>query len=234
MEPIIAKSREELFAILKSIDISVPLRTEGRTTEHCEKWSICRFLATFADSEFTNFPIIIIHRDRPDFLLQNSSIEAGIEVTEVVSQIDAAIDAYREIHDIDGLFFIKHHRPGEPRLRGKDLKNEAISEEPGDGWEGNSVEHEWVQAVKASIHDKNEKSKKKGFQLFEENWLLMYDNWSLPALNQEMAARILFDSMEPEEFGPFVRIFVECSKHIWTFSPLEFYPKEINELWSGS
>jgi len=35
-----AKNSHDLLQQLKSIDISVPLIEQGRTTEHCERWSI--------------------------------------------------------------------------------------------------------------------------------------------------------------------------------------------------
>ncbi len=234
MNPIRAKSLDELLVILKRIDISVSIRTEGRTTEQCEKWSICRFLASFAESEFIRFPVNITHRDKPDFLLQHSFGNVGIEVTEVVAENDAAIDAYREHQQIKGLFFSKHHNPGEPRLRGSVLVSKATSNESGVGWEGASVEREWGQAMQAFIYEKKQKTSKSGFQLFGKNWLLMYDNWSLPAVNQEVAAEMLFHSMQAEEFEPFERIFVECSKKIWAFSSTGFYSMPINELWDDN
>lgn len=93
MVSITAKNADELVTALAAIDISVPLRTEGRTTDHSERWSFCRLLAAIADSEYLNYPTAVVHRDRPDFHIKHGSMETGVEVTEVIPENDAAIDA---------------------------------------------------------------------------------------------------------------------------------------------
>lgn len=234
MESINACSREDLIAALAQINISVPLRTEGRTTDHCERWSICRLLASVADTGFLEFPMSLVHQDRPDFHIKHASQEIGIEITEVVPENDAAIDAYREHRDIDGPFFMKRHRPNDARLRGEELHSAATSRQSGDGWGGDSVEREWVAAMREFIVRKVAKSAKAGFRLFTENWLLMYDNWSLPALDRDMAAKMLFCSLSSTDFGPFQRIWIESGNQIWCISPAELHPLDINDLWCSS
>jgi len=234
MKLIRADSSQELLSTLASIDISVPLRTEGRTKEHCEQWSICRFIASFADSKMLTFPLSISHRDKPDFLLKLGSKMVGIEVTEAVPENNAAIDAYREHKEIDGPFFLKHHLPSAAQLHVADLRREANSNDPGDGWGGDSVEREWAFAMKAFIRGKIEKSRKLDFELFESNWLLMYDNWPLPALNQAGAAKRLFETLAPEDYVPFENIFIECSNRFWAFLCNAYYSRPINDLWADS
>jgi hypothetical protein len=201
MVSITTENADELVTALAAIDISVPLRTEGRTTDHCERWSMCRLLASIAKSEYLNYPTAAVHRDRPDFHIKHGSMETGVEVTEVIPENDAAIDAYREHNDIEGPFFIKRHKPGEARVNGAALRSAAASDAPGDGWVGDSVEREWVVAMRAFISAKVEKAMKPGFQLFPENWLLMYDNWSLPAVDRVEAANRLYASMKDDDFG---------------------------------
>lgn len=227
-------SSQELLSILKQIDISVPLRTEVRTTEHCERWSICRFLTSFTDSAFLSFPLRIIHRDKPDFLLELNERKVGIEITEVVPENDSAIDAYREHKEIDGPFFLKRHLPGDAKLRGADLKREATSDDPGNGWCGDSAEREWTSAMKSFVQQKIAKSQKQDFELFERNWLLMYDNWPLPALDQAVAAKLLFESLAPKEYVPFENIFIECSSQYWVFSHNGYCSRSINDLWASN
>jgi len=234
MKPIRTSSALELLSTLKEIDISVPLRTEGRTTEHCEQWSICRFLASFAGSELLSYPFCVVHRDKPDFLLELAQYNVGIEHTEVVPKNSAAIDAYREHKNIDGPFFMKRHHPDDTQLRGANLDREASSRNPGDGWAGDSVEREWTGAMKSFIQEKVEKSKKPDFELFERNWLLMYGNWPLPALDQAVAAKMLFDSLVPHELGPFENIFIECLSRFWVFTCNGYYSQPINDVWNGS
>ena len=115
MDPITASNSMELLEALSRIDISVPFRTEGRTTEDCERWAICRFLSTFADTRLIQYPCKIIHEDKPDFILIHSSQKIGIEVTEVVPQNRAAIDALREHKKLDGPFSFKGILPRSQR-----------------------------------------------------------------------------------------------------------------------
>lgn len=232
MDPINASNADELAGVVASIDIAVPLRTEGRTTDHCERWSVCRLLATIADSGCLDYPITLIHRDRPDFQIQHGSKDCGVEVTEVIPENYAAIDAYREHHQVEGPFFLNRHAPGDARLKGAELRSAATSSESGDGWGGDSVEREWVAAMLAFISAKVEKTKKPGFQLFPENWLLMYDNWSLPGVDREDAAARLSASLQLDHFGPFNKIWVESSDTIWCFSSFGVIPHEIRDLWA--
>ena len=60
MDPITPLNAEDLFDILRGIDICVPLRSEGRRQEHCERWSICRWLATMAKNGNLNYKSITI------------------------------------------------------------------------------------------------------------------------------------------------------------------------------
>jgi len=233
MESISVQSPSELLTALAAMDIAVPLRTEGRTTEHCERWSICRLLAAIANSAFLSYPIVVVHRDRPDFHIKHGSTDVGVEVTEVIQENDAAIDAYREHNDIDGPFFIKRHRPGDARLKGAELRGAAVSDAPGDGWVGDSVEREWVAAMRAFIEVKAENAKKPGFQLFTERWLLMYDNWSLPGVDREDAVNKLLVSMTSADFGPFQKIWIESPDAIRCISENGVVTRAINDLWAG-
>jgi hypothetical protein len=110
-----ARSISELVDGLRAIDITVPLRTEGRTTEHCERWSICRFLSTYAGTNLLGYPLKIEKRERPDFLLSLPSRRVGIEITEAVPPDWAWADARREKLNYDKLVFLQRFRPGEPQ-----------------------------------------------------------------------------------------------------------------------
>lgn len=234
MDTIRADSSQELLNILGQMDISVPLRTEGRTDEHCERWSICRFLASFADSALLQFPLTLVHRDRPDFLLEMGQSAVGIEVTEAVPENAAAIDAYRENKEVDGPFFLKRHLPGDSRLSGVDLRRKACANDPGDGWVGDSVEHEWAAVIKWFVERKVERSHQPNFDQFERNWLLIYDNWPLPALDQDRAVKKLSESVAAEEYGPFDNVLIESSKQIWILTRDGHYSRPIQDLWPSS
>lgn len=84
MNMIEATSATELLKRLTALDISVPLRTEGRTKDHGERAWICRFLATFAETGLLDFPLCVDHIDRPDIVLHLPSSSIGLEITEAV------------------------------------------------------------------------------------------------------------------------------------------------------
>lgn len=86
-----ANSVRDLIDMLRNIDISVPLRTKGQTTEQCERWSICRFLSTYAETNLLEFPLEVVKRERPDFLLSLPSRQVGLEITEAIPHAWAGI-----------------------------------------------------------------------------------------------------------------------------------------------
>ena len=229
-----ATSLDELIETLRQIDISVPPRTAGRKTEHCERWAICRFLATFAETENINFPLCVYHRDRPDFLMQIGGSSIGVEFTEAVSENSAAIDAYREHNGIDGPFPMVHHHPEDKRLRGSKLAEAAGTREFGPAWAGNASEREWVEAMRAFIKRKVDRSHEPGFDKFSTNWLLIYDCWSVPALKRDLATKMLFESLTEADFGNFHTVFIESSDFIWAFRPDAYEALPIHDLWSDN
>ena len=96
MKNIVASSQSELISILSEIDINVPLRTKGRTTDHCENFSICLLLATLAESKSLSFPLRLEHKDKPDFRLFYGKNSIGIEVTEAIPEELASAEALAE------------------------------------------------------------------------------------------------------------------------------------------
>ena len=227
-----AQSAIELIEQLSAIDISVPLRTEGRTTEHCEQWSICRFLATYAETEVINYPLRIEKRERPDFLLRLSSGDIGIEVTEAVAPDWAWADARREKLNYDNLIFLHRFRPGETQRSREEIDNIARGATWGSGWVGDGPEREWAEVMIHFALQKAEKLAKPGFERFAADWLLIYDNWPLPAVDDPKAASHFMRRLcALEEPLPFDRVFVECERSIWQFRVPKYVPQPIRDVW---
>jgi hypothetical protein len=95
-DPLVLKSKGELLDYLKLQDVAVPARTQGRTTQHCERCATFRLLATLATADHFAYPMTMIHRDRPDFLLWFADRDVGLEFTEALSREEAEIDALAE------------------------------------------------------------------------------------------------------------------------------------------
>jgi hypothetical protein len=177
MKDIIAFNSTELFSILENADISTPPRNKGRTTAHCETWSICRLLATLAKHERLDFPIRLKKRERPDFLLVSGNRHIGIEVTEAINPEYAKATTLPEADIVGSIIDPSLFKWGTPPRKLHELRSIVSRKKlTGPGWEGKSVEREYAKAVSDVITVKMEKLNKTGFEIFAENWLAIYCN----------------------------------------------------------
>lgn len=228
-----ANSADDLLRSVGAIDIAVPLRTEGRTTEQCERWSICRFLSTYAETDLLQYPLQVEKHERPDLLLSLPSSRIGIEITEAVPEDWAWADARREKLDLETIVSLQRFRPAEPRRSKQEIDNIARGSSRGDGWAGDAPEKEWADAMLHVAARKSDKCQSPGFEQFEMNWLLIYDNWPLPALKAEKAVAFLAQRLANLDMPlPFESIFIEREHFIWQFRTSGCVPQPIRDLWT--
>jgi len=116
-----AESVSDLVSRLCAIDITVSLRTEGRTTEQCERWLICRLLSTFAETDSLAYPLKTEKPERPDFLLSLPSRQVGIEITEAVPPDWAWANASEKL-SYENMVFLQRFKPGKPQGQGIKLR----------------------------------------------------------------------------------------------------------------
>lgn len=176
-----AQNESELLSFLQKVDISVPLRIEGRKTEHAEKWSICRLLATLANQKLLQFPLSVLHRDKPDFTLYSGNCEIGIEITEAIPKEYAEYAALAEREFPDVFLQPGHFRWGCKKMsltKMRQLLSEPRLSSP--PWEGKSAESEWAAFMAASIRSKIVKLCQQHFLKLQQNWLVIYNNLPLP------------------------------------------------------
>lgn len=207
----VAKDAVNLLHLLSSMDISVPARTQGRATEHTERYPICRLLSTISNSQLLPYPFSLLKRERPDFLIksieENESI--GIEVTEATSSdyssYIALVEHEKPGHFIDVSYFRYGSQLSLPQKRDLLRKDELT----GVPYGANEAEQEWFSYVKDAIGRKCKKLAKKGFEKFDENWLLIYDNTPVPPLKRKHLSPFL-ETLWPKDISPcFDRIFIE-------------------------
>ena len=225
-----AEHPEELLEILRGIDMDVPLRTEGRKTEHTERYSICYLLSSLTNAGLLNFPISLSHEDRPDFVLSVPGTTIGIEHTEAVPQNEAAKDALRENGIGSEIHFLSRAIPGEKRRKSKQLRTEIIADNPGDGWAGEQVEREWAEAMEFFLQEKVRKLNADGFKRHKENWLLIYDNWPLPNVDRAKALSYLQNILERQEVE-FEHIYVLSGEYLCEISGDNTDLYAINNIW---
>ena len=194
-----AANKADIQTQLRNIDISVPLRTNGRTNNQTEIRTICRLLATLAEKDIVSYPISVEHRERPDFLVQFGDKQIGIEVTEAVPEQYAAYSALaaREFPDV----FLEpgHFRWGQEKRSPEEMRNllrqNRLSAPP---WMGDSAEREWALYIQSVVESKLTKLAKPGFAHFSENWLSIDDN--LPMVHAddlEKAISFLIPTLVP-------------------------------------
>jgi len=197
-----AEMEAELVAMIRTVHVDVPLRSEGRTKDHTERYCMARLLAALPAGRL-EFPLQLDHGDRPDFILSMSGDRIGIEHTEVIPENVAHAAFLREKGHGPDMYFTPHAVLGEPKKTGAKLIAEIEADEMGDGWFGDSFERDWAAAMFHFIHEKSTKTLAEGFDRYGENWALLYDNWPGPNLNFRKAVsflQVLLTASNPHSF----------------------------------
>jgi hypothetical protein len=203
-----ASNIEELKAELALLDIVVPERSDGRRNHHAERYCVAHLLATLPTTRLS-FPLTLTHGDKPDFVLAMPGGHIRIEHTEAVPENVAHAQFLREKGAGPEAYFTPHATPGEPRKTAAELRREIEADEPGDGWVGDSAEHEWAAAILHYVKEKLPKAIAAGFARHQANWLIVYDNWPLPNVNWEKATSFLSPLLKDVgAFAVFDSIFV--------------------------
>lgn len=229
-----AETADQLLKLLAGIDITVPPRSE-RTTAQVERWSTARFLSTYARSALLSYPLQVTRRDRPDVLVAMPRAKVGIEITEAVPANWAKTSALHEEREYENLMFIPRCKPGEPPKSTQELDRIARGEDMGVPWEGDSPEREWADAMLHFTEAKAAKFSKPGFNVFDLNWLLIYDNWPAPVVDERKAAGFFLTKLKDRRgTRPFDAIFVEGNKHFWHFEGEQVHEAPINDVWKDS
>ena len=214
-----ATSPTELCDKLRANDVRVPGRTQGRTTRHTETWVTCRFLATVVHANLLRFPLRVEPGDRPDVVLTMPSGPTGIEITEAVPRDEARVDSYSEHKEIADFHFIPRYRVGDPGRSQAEIEKIARGETRILPRMGDSIEHDWVEAMLHFIRRKAASFTKPGFARHPNNWLLIHDNWSpVSALDERVAT----ERLDQHIFGhdtknPFCNVFVQRPRNILDF-----------------
>lgn len=214
------------------ISIAVPKRAHGRSKEHLERYSVMHLISALMIADRVVYPVRLVHRDRPDFMLSMGFRHIGIEHTEAISQNEAHKAVLRQRGFGPSTWYISRVSPDEPRKRYKKLIQEIEANDPGDGWEDNSPEIEWADVMLYFLGDKLNAMKKDGFQRFDEDWLIIYDNWNLPALRVHEAAQFFFEAVQQMGSSQeFHHIFIMSNQLFCEVSATDYKVYRTNDLW---
>ncbi|HET9836374.1 MAG TPA: hypothetical protein VFP88_08540 [Rhodanobacteraceae bacterium] len=203
-----ARTAFELHSLLKSINPEVPYPAEGRTQQQVETYSIVRLLGSLSYS-VDDFPLQLTKRERPDFLVELGMRSIGVEHTEATTE-NAAKEAFlRSKGHGPNIYSVHPMAIGEQRKTSSQLIVEIEADRPSPPWVGDSAEKGWATAMAHFVAKKIATTHRSGYQLFEENWLLIYDSWNAPSLNHHRGlAKLIPLLQEAGAWKTFSKIFI--------------------------
>jgi len=190
------QNASDFMSALSRIDIAVPARIDGRKTRHTETYITCRLLSTLAGADRLMFPLSVSRRDppndRPDVVMRTGNAQVGIEITEAIPERFAALCALAEKEFPDHWLPVDLF-PWEAESLSKDEMRDLLRKDArsANGWIGDAPEKEWASFISGVVKNKLRKLAGNGFQLFDENWLAIYDNLPLPHVNLADAIGLL-------------------------------------------
>jgi hypothetical protein len=133
----------------------------------------------------------VSHRDRPDILLCSKDVQVGIEITEAVPEGFAALCSFAEKEFPERAIHLGLFPLDAKPLSGDEMRDLLSGNAQSAGWVGNMPEREWAGFMNRVVKKKLLKLASDGFQLFDENWLIIYDNLPLPHVDLTEALEFL-------------------------------------------
>lgn len=197
---------------------------------------MARLLATLVSAGQLSWPVGLIHRDRPDFLMLSGGLEIGIEVTESIPEQYAAYCALAEREFPDAMLEPSHFRWGSPPLTLVEMRTLlAQTRLSGEPWYGDSAEREWAQFILGSIQAKLAKLAAPEFQKFTSNRLAIYDNLPMPNIDLNKALAHLESRLASvwNSSPGFDTIYIEHTKTFVVLTPSATKQLPLNDLWAG-
>ena len=209
--------RASLGDTLQRVNVIVPDRANGRTKEHAELYCVARLLASLPSE--LEYPLMLVHDDRPDFIVVSVSLRIGIEHTEVVPENVARASFLRLKGHGPDVYPVPRATFGEARKTARELKDEIEQDKLGEGWCGDSPERETADAIVGFSLSKLASARKDGYRLFDKNWLLLYNNWPGPSVDLRKSAEMAHPRIDADGvFDTFERVYVLGSRQLLVLS----------------
>lgn len=232
-----AVSAIDLQAQLTAIDIAVPLVSEGRTKEHREQYMMARFLATAASAGHLDFPLELLHADKPDFLLRFAGVEVGAECVEAVPSEHYHIEDLRERLYPDAMNFGQRFEPGEENFTLEEKHDIASGKLAGPPWMPHTAKRNWISAMEYVVAGKTAKLRKGNYLGNVPTWLLLQDEWpnSLHFYPEQVraASEELLERLTPLLVPPaFQAVFIASGNQLLCFKEGQLAIEVLCNLWS--
>lgn len=229
-----ADSAAELIKLLGGGDIKVPAVTGGRKVVHRERYVMAHLLATKAEDLFS-YPISVVHREKPDFAINQGGVSIGVECVEAVPEEWYEIQAIKERKFPNSRGSFNKYTPGQRSLTKAEKEESAAGRGASYPWMGDAPEKEWAAAMAYFINAKTKKLRVGNYSDFQENWLLIQDEWRVPVYDADdlsRAVEFLLPLMEGAWVLPcFDRIFVKANRWMLSFTPGGYKMEATRNLW---
>lgn len=230
-----ANNAGQLIELLSRTNIKIPAVIEGRKEVHRERFVMAYLLATKAES-LLSYPISVIHREKPDFAILQKNMHIGVECVEAVPEEWYEIQAIRERKYPDSITHGNHYQPGVKSLTKKDKDEFAAGRRASHPWMGDQPEREWAAAMAHFIGLKTTKLRSGNYNDFQENWLLVQDEWRVPVhdLNDLQKAVGFCIPLLKEAWTHrcFSKIFINSHRWLITLSSDGYFIEESRNLWA--
>lgn len=192
-------NRAQLAELLDTIDITVPQRSRGRTTEHRERYCIVKYLRHLGENHLLEFPLTVIknqpgHRS-PDFIARSQPTgQIGIEHTDAAPESYQKAEAIMELEpNVVGLN-VSYYAANPEISTIEDLKKGFIYTGgivKGRGWLNDEAERQWVDFIAAAIRAKEEKISAGSYDPCNGYDVIVYDNTPVQGIHYVKALAIL-------------------------------------------
>lgn len=184
----LALSPDDIEPMSRQIDVEVPERGDGRTSDHTERYCLARLLHHV--SQRLDFPLMAVHTDKPDFLLVSPLQRIGVEHVEAVPEDIAEADFLRGKGHGPEMWYSQRAKVGEKRKSSERIKREIEKNDSGEGWVGDTAARDTAEAIVHFATRKAETCSKDDFRRFDKNWLVIYNNWPGVALDLRKAIEL--------------------------------------------
>lgn len=193
-----ADTGRQLSNAIQGLAINVPPRGPGRTTDDCEQWQIHRLLSALLQAGELHLPVTLTKRERPDFVLKTARVTVGIEATEAINPDYVQAIMHPNARQPSSVVDPSLYRWGtEGRSREQIAEEAGRKGLTGDGWVGVDVfECEFAEMVADIVRRKTAKLRD-GYERFDRDCLLIYDNQTFASLDETVTRRYAQDKLRP-------------------------------------
>jgi hypothetical protein len=166
-----------------------------------ERWTLARFLGSFADDPLLSYPLSISKRESPDFEFRLLNSKFGVEHTLATHEDlqRARSDAYKS-NDPDLVIEASQFQSGTKLPKGSKERPKLTKLSKGlwsEPFVGTEPEKQWVQYIVEAVVKKTQALTSGRYERFQEDWLLIGDETPVGGMTHaEISLPMLKDALK--------------------------------------